>query len=382
MFVFKWHNNSITAKYITIFRILTNNSYNSGDDMFRGVQTILCENPYNKLWDSFLFFENEPVSKSFLQEIYREKFPEQYRSLAFQNTAKFIYNIKQARQYYAAAMQSEIIIRPLLLYYGMVSLLKAFILTQDPFYPANTRVLQHGLTSRKIKKSNYSLGEDEIKIQKEGLLPYVYSFLTNKPIENRYKVQDLFSIIPELHTTYQKVYQMNNMVSVNLSSYYDFQHPSTLFYLPESVLDYTHLCYESFIHYLNRYNTGSSYFSPSPLETPKGIIRIEWKHPLQQHVTENGNGFENELFLVDYKGNFYFLLHGTTSLPEISTHFMIMYILGMLCRYETERWGEIVFSFASEELYIIHEFLSISSRKFPNLIYDLLMGERHIFQMS
>jgi hypothetical protein len=350
--------------------------------MFRGVQTILCENPYNKLWDSFLFFENEPVSKSFLQGIYQKEHPEKYRTLAFQNTAKFIYNIKQARQYYTAAMQSEILIRPLLLYYGMVSLLKAYILTRDPFYPATTRVLQHGLTSRKIKKSQYSVGDDEIKIQKEGLLPYVYSFLTNKPLESRYKVHELFALIPELQTSYQKVYQKENLIPVNLSAHYDFQHPSTLFYLPESVLDYTHRSYDSFIDYLNRYNTGESYFSPSPLESPGGIIRIQWNHPLQQKVMDNGNGFENQLFLVDYKGNFHFLLHPTVALPEITTHFMIMYILGMLCRYETERWGEIIFSFSSEDMYIIHEFLSISSRKFPNLIYDVLMGERHIFQMS
>ena len=350
--------------------------------MFRAVQTILCENPYNKLWDSFLFFENEPISKTFLQGIYQKKQPEKCKTLAFQNTAKFIYNIKQSRQYYAAAMQSEILIRPLLLYYGMVSLLKAFILTQDPFYPATTRVLQHGLTSRKIKKNQYSVGEDEIKIQKEGLLPYVYSFLTNKPLENRYKVHELFALIPELQTSYQKVYQKGNLIPVNLSAYYDFQHPSTLFYLPESVLDYTHRSYHSFIDYLNRYNTGESYFAPSPLETPGGIISIKWNHPLQQKVTENGNGFENQLFVADYKGNFHFLISPTAVLPEITTHFMIMYILGMLCRYETERWGEIIFSFSSEDMYIIHEFLSISSRKFPNMIYDVLMKERNIFQMS
>ena len=39
--------------------------------MFRAVQTIPCENPYNKLWDSFLFFENEPASKSLLQLAYQ-----------------------------------------------------------------------------------------------------------------------------------------------------------------------------------------------------------------------------------------------------------------------------------------------------------------------
>lgn len=383
MFVFIWHNKHKLRFISSIISIVTNNQIVRVNTMFRAVHVIPCENPYNKLWDSFLFFENEPASKSFLQFIYEKNYPGKEKIFAFQNTAKFIYNIKQARQYYSAALQSEILIRPLLLYYGMVSLMKAFILTQDPHYPSTTRVLQHGLTSRKIKKNEYFVGDDEIKIQKEGLLPFVHSFLSKDPLQNRYKVHELFSLLPELNGAYQKVYQnKQHLIPVNLSNFRDPLQPSTLFYLPESVLDATHRSYNSFIDYLNRHNTGQGRFSPSHLETPAGIIRLEWNNPSKFHVSENGDGFENHLFLFDYKGNFYFRFEAAPVLPEITIHFMIMYILGMLCRYETERWGEIIFSFSSEDMYMIHEFLTLSSRKFPNLIYDVLLGERHIFQTS
>ena len=100
-------------------------------------------------------------------------------------------------------------------------------------------------------------------------------------------------------------------------------------------------------------------------------------------VRESGNGFENQLFCCDYKGNFFYNIKWDKkyTVSEIEIHYMIMYILGMLCRYETEKWGDIVFSFTSEDMYVIQEFLTISARKFPNMIYDLLLGERHIFQI-
>ncbi len=59
---------------------------------------------------------------------------------------------------------------------------------------------------------------------------------------------------------------------------------------------------------------------------------------------------------------------------------MVMFNLGMLCRYETELWGEIIFSFSSEDMYIINEFLNSSVRVFPNLILNEIFQEIFIFQ--
>lgn len=100
------------------------------------------------------------------------------------------------------------------------------------------------------------------------------------------------------------------------------------------------------------------------------------------HIADSPTGFENHLFIQDYKGNHFFLLKDTPSLfaPEMLSHYMLMYILGMLCRYETELWGEIIFSFTSGEMFIINEFLNISQRKFPNMILNLLFNERFIFE--
>ncbi|BAU26264.1 YaaC-like protein [Aneurinibacillus soli] len=352
--------------------------------MYTAVHTILCENPTEKMWASYLYFENEPTTKQFLQSAYEKQEYKKANVLAFTNATKFIYYIKQARQYYQSAKQSDLLVRPLLLYYGMGSLLKAYILTRDPFYPATTKVLQHGITSRKIKKNYYSLAEDEVRIQKDGLLPYFHSLLQKEPLYDKYQLSNLLALLPELQPVYQRVYRKTSLLPVTLSPSLDFSQSCTVLYLSEEVLDYAHLTYNSFIYYINRYNKGRGSFSALNADIPSGIIQLEWHHPTCTNVKENGNGFENELFSSNYKGEFFYNISTDKNymVNEIEIHYMVMYIISMLCRYETEKWGEIVFSFTSEDMYVIQEFLTISTRKFPNIIYDLLLGKRHIFQIT
>ena len=347
------------------------------------IHRIACECPIEKLWSMFIYFESEPHVKSFLEQFYKHSYESDAPRLAFQNTHKFIYYIKQGREYFHAASSSNNLVKPLLLYYGMASLLKAVILTTDAHYPTNTKVLQHGVTSRKLKKLDYSFSDDEVKIQQEGLFPMVAAHLgCEKIIGEKLKMKDLFTTIPELREAYEKTYQEISLIPLHISKHVDFTSPITTFYLHEHILDDFHLSYESFIHFLNRYNHGQAKFTSHAMETPKGIIRLNWHHPEKIHVSECPAGFDNDLFIQDYKGNHYFHPNPNPSLfmPEILSHYLLMYILGMICRYETELWGEMIFSFSSSEMFIIHEFLNISQRKFPNMILNLLFQERFIFE--
>ncbi len=347
------------------------------------IHRIACENPHEKLWSMFVYFESEPHVKNLLEQCYHQQEGLDAARCAFQNTHKFIYYIKQGKEYYQAASTSNILVKPLLLYYGMVSLLKAVILTSDPGYPVHTKVLQHGITSRKLKKSDYTFSDDEVKIQKEGLFPMVAGHLDcSRIIGEKFRMKDLLSIIPELRESYEKSYREITLIPLHISKHIDLSSFMTTFYLPEHILDYYHLSYESFIHLLNRYNQGAATFTPHALQAPKGIVRLTWEHPDKIHVTESPSGFENNLFIQDFKGNHSFITkpNPTLFMPEILAHYMLMYILGMLCRYETELWGEIVFSFTSTELFMIQEFMNISQRKFPNMILNLLFHEQFIFE--
>ncbi|RKD22865.1 hypothetical protein BEP19_11545 [Ammoniphilus oxalaticus] len=350
----------------------------------REIHRVSCENPVNKMWNMFVYFESEPHVKQLFDQYYQDKYKADTARLSFQNTRKFIYYIKQGREYFHTASRSADLVKPLLLYYGMVSLLKAFILTADAHYPTHTKVLQHGMTCRKLKKLDYTFSDDEVKIQRDGLFPLVAAHLGSEQlVGEKFKMKNLLAMLPELRAAYEKTYEHVDLEPIHISKHVDYTYPYTTFYLPEHILDKCHLSYSSFIHFLNRYNHGQARFTTHDLEAPQGIIRLNWHHPEQIQVLENPTGFDNDLFIQDYKGNHYFYTKpdaAASFIPEILVHYMLMYTLGMICRYETELWGEMIFSLSSTEMFIIQEFLAINERKFPNMILNLLFQERFIFE--
>lgn len=267
------------------------------------------------MWSLFLYYESEASAKNELYKMYLTHQTEQdAQRLAYENVSKFIYFIKQGKSYLSSAAKSDLIVRPLLLFYGCTSLLKAILLLRDPLYPKTTAVLQHGMTTRKRKKRDYLFYDDEIKIQREGLLPHFSSTVLLHPltIHQKYKVSQLLCLIPELHDSYQLLYKEEKM-----------------------------------------------------------------KYIAKEKMTND----KSKSFISDYKGNHYTFLQDPPDLyqHQIMVHYMLMYILGMLCRYDTELWGDLIFSFQSHELYIIDEFLHISLRLFPNLILNQLFQENIYF---
>jgi len=343
---------------------------------------IYSESPYQKMWDTFVYFESEPTTKQFLENIYKNSGFKDSHKYAYQNTSKLIYFIKQAKEYFHSANNSNILVKPLLIYYGMMSLIKTVILTKDPIYPSNTGVLRHGITTRKLKKQNYQFHEDEVKIQKEGLLPWFYSLITNNSIDkiegNKYKIQELLSLIPELHDSYKRLYEdelihlILDLKQTNLNQ--------ISFSLPKTILKYYQHSITLFLNELN--NSTDSKESVFHLESDNGeFVRFTWISSTPISL-EQPNVFNNLMIVQDYKGRYYLRPYKESRLllPDIMVDYMLMYNLGMLCRYDTELWGEIIFSFASEDMYIINEFLNTTQRKFPNLILNILFDQVLIFE--
>ena len=78
----------------------------------------------------------------------------------------------------------------------------------------------------------------------------------------------------------------------------------------------------------------------------------------------------------DSKGDIYLLNNRADIeaclLPEIAVHYLLLYNLSMICRYEAEWWGELLHTFDGGDLPFILQFLSITERKIPSLISLLL----------
>ena len=362
------------------------------------IKHINSERPYQEMWNTFVYFESEPITKEFLEKIYIKNGYEDAFKFAFSNTSKFIYFIKQSKEYFHSAENSNILVKPLLIYYGMMNLIKAIVLTKDPDYPRNSGVLRHGITTRKLKKSNYSFRDDEIKIQKEGLLPHFYSLVTNHPsakIEgNKYQIKELISLLPELQTSYQRIFQQQLLYPIEFSTEnYDKKTQTLRIRVPKRVLQFFNQDKKKFCRELNLYNqkkefTFSLYENTDQPNNQhysslsEEAICIDYLIK-QENIKELSqyNIFQNPMIIQDFKGNYYIkpIIDTKLILPELMIYYMIMFNLGMLCRYETELWGDIIFSFTSEDMYIINEFINISLRKFPNLVLNILFNEILVF---
>lgn len=236
-------------------------------------------------WAFFRTFFSASHMQKYLKQRYKN-LPDQEK-LAFQNSYTIIYYIEHGKKYYDQSLIAPYELQPVLLFYGMVQLMKALILTVDPNYPETTQVLAHGVSTRKRKKSQYEFLFDEVKVQKNGLISYFSEKVFHmKQLEGeKYKMVDLLVQIPELQSTFKIMNKEKQSVP---------------------------LC------------------------------------------KKNENTF-----------------------PELLVHYLILYNLSMICRYETEWWGELFHTYASNDLPFITEFLETTKQKVPYFIS--LLFEEPIF---
>jgi hypothetical protein len=334
---------------------------------------IQCENSIDRMWSLFLFFENEPMAKQHLFQSYALiKDEKEANRLAFENTHKFIYFLKQGTAYFNSAKKSDLIVRPLLVYYGITSLMKSILLLKDPHYPKTTSVLQHGITTRKKKKNNYSFQDDEIKVQKDGLLPYFSQIVTNDPLltHRKYKVLDLFSMIPELQDSFFLLFQSRTMTSIHVTK---LSSSTWLFTFEKSQVHENNLVFSEIVSLFEHgLSLSEEILSTSDVELSLTVSTSNPNYKPDKNHTQ---------IVRDYRGEYHFYFKDSLALSnEIIVYNMLMYILGMLCRYDTELWGELIFSFSSSDIYIIEEILQLSLRKFPNLILNYLFNETILFE--
>ena len=333
------------------------------------------------MWNLFLLLENEAGVRRFLEQKYRAQGRERPEKAAFRAAQPLMFYVKQAREYYRAARMTDLFVRPLLTYYGMMTLSKALMLTVDPDYPANTAVMRHGVSTRKRKRADFRFFQDEVRVQREGLFPELARHWGwAELIGERWTMKDLFALIPELQDGYRQVFREESLYPVVVWPTASVGERGMPFFLEERILDRLHLTPRAFTHRLQAAGKGEAAFDWEEQADTHPSFRLFWHHPRVSHVDPWGEGFDHPFFREDAQGRYFF--HPTdgsglaSCLPEIFVHYLLLFALSMLCRYEPPLWGEIIYGFASEERVLIEEFLQVTQRKFPNLVLNQLFEEK------
>jgi len=324
-------------------------------------------------WKTLRFLETEPTSRKFLASCYENMGLEHFDRLAFQQSTRFLYLWKQARHFYGTAETAELSVQPLLLFYGCTHLLKGMLLTRDAAYPQNSRVLQHGVTTRKLKRSAYSLTEDEIRPQKEGFFAHLARLFGLSPLQDRYVVQDLLVSLPGMSQSYalltdtpalwlrldwEKYAQANGASGEHAT----FKGPWISIVFPDKPDGPLAYSTETLAHYVRRLASPSSIMEP-----------FQWKDAVPKQLLLPQPLFsaleQHPLFRI--QGDDLFFWNGPSQslpLPEWASHYLLLYLLSMLCRYETEWWGELTLSHGFAERFLVERFLEQHIETFPTVI--------------
>lgn len=302
--------------------------------------------------------QSAPFTQKYLLECYKKQGVEEPDKKCFDNTYRFIYFLEHAETYYDQGKKAPLSIKPVLYFYGMSQLLKAALLTCRPAYPENTSVLAHGVSSRKRKKQNYTFLQDEVKVQHKGLFSYVskHLFQVEHLLDQKFSMDSLLRRIPEIDHVYR--------FPKEPSSFYSIGHyKSQKLHIPSMILDDYHWTFSYF-----EQNIHHSIPHIDSLEQQSDCITVYLNEPIQ-NVGRSflyTNSKTEQLVLPRRRNLFSFL-------PEILNHYILLYNLSMICRYETEWWGDVLHSFSSEDLVYIQAFLEATSEKIPSLIAHILM---------
>ncbi|TPG91070.1 hypothetical protein EEL32_02990 [Brevibacillus laterosporus] len=331
---------------------------------------------FQNVWHQLSVVETEPTSRSFLTTSYHRIGLENPEKHAFQNSTRFLYTWMQARHFYEMATKSPLLIKPLLLFYGCVHLLKGLVLSKDPGYPQNSRMLQHGVTARKVKKSPYHLLDDEMKPQKEGFFPHLCRLLSLHPISNRYRIGDLFLSLPELREEMKYFHLSSPWIPTPIITEKPFVF--ALSQEDQGALSYSD---ETLHHFLNRssskkeVSTNFPPFCTHRLNIDKDKVESALPSASSKHVRffdcEGGRVslLNHPLFSMDQSKNFY-LWNDTQNqpIPFLASHYLLLYGLSMLCRYESETWGDLVLSHQYAEKLLVDKFCKHHLEFFPYMV--------------
>ncbi|WP_232718676.1 YaaC family protein [Bacillus sp. FJAT-45037] len=305
-------------------------------------------------------FYSAAYTRSFLTCCYEQSAIEQPKTKGFQTCYSFIYHLKHGQLYIEQAHQSPMDIKPMLLFYGLVQFLKTLILTKDPTYPANSQVLSHGVTTRKRKKSGFTFLSDEIKIQKHGLFPHFLCqmFHMKHLDKDKFLMDQLLKQLPNMASLFTTFDYPKYLVKGSYKPHC-IEFPSTL-------LDSYHMTSNRFEQYIQYSTQPWSKKGASIAETNQTLMIPISNKPLQ---TNSFFPFVHN----DKSTPFLFLHRGEHAhLPEILIHYLLLYNLSMICRYETEWWGEVLHTFDGHDLPFITRYIDLASKRIPDLIVQML----------
>lgn len=323
-----------------------------------------------QIWKSVKFWHSE----NFIVRVAKTIHPEIPHQQLYVAAAQASACVRQARSYIKNNARVDPFIQPLLAYYALLNWYKALLHLFDLSYPASTSVLQHGVSVRRTKRVAYRLPTESVYIYKEGVLQSAAS-LAGLSLPPRIKLGDMLGFLPEMQDLIATVYpSCRHLFSIMHQPNVDSRNEDVVFVdrrapagrgltVHEWLREFEKACpvSDSSKTPPSDNQTAATGQSPSNVdsESPSGWLRLphfDTNHPwvVQQ---------SDKLWIAD-----------STPPPEWVLHFVTLYCLSSVVRYNPLEWSDIERWHNESDALIVEAYAEQSSEFVDRAAHNLFLA--------
>lgn len=392
--------------------------------MITKVKFIVSDDPVKQIWKLLHFYLDTKFVANQIREVHGVKDIKQKSNIEKQ-AREIGYSIRQAEEYFVASSHVRLATRPLLLYYGAVSLTRALVLLRksgevsaealrknnnhkhhglDLYKPAKCSTAEEFFATLKAKThshpqtkepwGHFSLFYDSLvscatSIRKkiiivgknncfEGRHPMSCGVLRdiNSLINKDFKMLDLLRVLPDMYYLLQEVGIQPELCRgdaiMEIRNYYEKD--SKLSSYDEELIFSIDGIAENQKSHLQRF-----WLKMNPelkIQSNIGSYMIfKWSENFKVNDVGKEKIYLPDM-IEDIDGYKFYFTKPEEYLPEPAIHLILLFSLGMLARYSPDLWmSAIDKDVRTAEL--TDSFLNIVYRKFPNLVLDQLTRIKH-----
>jgi hypothetical protein len=312
------------------------------------------------------FFDRENrIGRQQLQSEYKVKrilqrmHPNARQTDLFNSAAKVAASARQAAAFEQSDACVDLPVRPLVRYYAVLGWMKTLLYLHDLSFPASMSVLQHGISVRRSKRQPYRWPLETVYVHKDGILQCFFALSRARDNERsefpqKLVVGDLLGAMPPLacdvaiaHQQFQHVYPLREEVGADSTSEYVSRSIAanagmTVEEWKRAYLKAGRMTVDAdgFLHgSMDGEIVRDTVVSPSE---PPGLLMLPIPSKGHPWVITHG---ENR-YLLD-----------SPCFPQWLNHFVILYSLSALCRYNPMEWSDILTWNNEGDAYLVRAYL-------------------------
>jgi hypothetical protein len=297
------------------------------------------------------FNEEDQTSRLQMQSEYRVRqllerlHPDAKPSDLYISAAKVASAARQAVAFEQADSCVELPVRPLIRYYAVLDWVKTLLYLHDLSFPSSTSVLQHGISVRRSKRQPYRWPLETVFVHKDGVLQSLFALKRGRDGEGselpqRIIIGDLLGTLPalmsdvaSLHRPFQHVYPVQQEVGEGRRQEYVSR--TIAANAGKTVEEWKEAYVQAYVDATGQSGgdgaaAGSGTIReavPGQTSDPPGLLMLPVSCGGHPWAVAHGK----DRYLLD-----------SPQLPQWLSHFVILYSLSALCRYNPLEWSDIV----------------------------------------